>query len=454
MSVAGAPISGAQPSTMAAPNSQPPTPNSPGALDGIRVLEFSQIVAGPVAGIALADFGADVVKVEPLEGESRRNSGAVVPNEGKYFQSLNRGKRSLTIDLRQPAGQAIIHRLIPHFDVVLSNYRTGVTARLNIDYPTLSRINPQLIFANITGFGDAGPYATRAGSDIVAQAYSGLMAAEAKTDEHGAPVQITGTTIIDRASGLAAAMGICAALFHRERSGEGQEINVSLLHTALELLAPNVMREPVQDANVRDSFVAELQALRDTGAPYDQIAGRRKQQAPRFASHRLYYGGYHTARGAIVLGALTQHNRDTIRGILGMHDETDSPGFNAADAGNQSRIEDWRQEIQARLLENTAEEWAARLIDEGVPASVVNCPEEMADDPQVGAMGMMTALEHPVTGPQRVVSPIVHMSATPTSISMPSPPLGHHTRAILEEAGYTTSEIDTLVSDNIISDTA
>jgi crotonobetainyl-CoA:carnitine CoA-transferase CaiB-like acyl-CoA transferase len=427
---------------------------SAGALDGIRVLEFSQIVAGPVAGIALSDFGADVVKVEPLEGESRRNSGAVVPNEGKYFQSLNRGKRSLTLDLRQPAGQAVVHRLIPHFDVVLSNYRTGVTARLNIDYATLSHINPSLIYSNITGFGDGGPFATRAGSDIVAQAYSGLMAAEAKTDEHGAPVQITGTTIIDRASGLAAAMGICAALFHRERTGEGQEIHISLLHTALELLAPNVMREPVQDANIRDPFLADLTALRDAGVRYDEIAGRRKRQAPRFASHRLYYGGYHTARGGIVLGALTQHNRDTIRGILDMHDDTDAPTFNAAEPENQARIEAWREEIQARLLEHTAEEWAARLVEAGVPASVVNFPEEMSDDPQVEAMGMMTSLDHGITGPQRVVSPIVRMSATPTAISMPSPPLGHHSRAILTEAGYAPGEIDALVAARVISDTA
>lgn len=418
------------------------------------MLEFSQIVAGPVAGIALSDFGAEVVKVEPLEGESRRNSGAVVPNEGKYFQSLNRGKRSLTLDLRQSAGQAVIQRLIPHYDVVLTNYRTGVMARLNIDYATLSAINPRLIYANITGFGDGGPFATRAGSDIVAQAYSGLMAAEAKTDEHGAPVQITGTTIIDRASGLAAAMGICAALFHRERTGEGQEIHVSLLHTALELLSSHVMREPVQDANIRDPFLAELEALRDAGAPYDQIAGRRKQQAPRFASHRLYYGGYHTARGAIVLGALTQHNRDTIRGILGMQDGTDAPGFNAAEPENHARIEAWREEIQARLLERTAEEWATLLVEAGVPASVVNFPEEMSGDPQVEAMDMMTALEHPITGPQHVVSPIVRMSATPTSVSMPSPPLGHHSRAILEEAGYTEPEIDALVATAVISDTA
>ena len=142
-----------------------------GPLAGIRILEFSQIVAGPFAGVALSDMGADIIKVEPLRGEDRRNSGAVVPNEGKYFQSLNRGKRSLTVDLGTPDGQALIHRIIPGFDVVLLNYRAGVAERLNIGYERLSAINPRLVYANITGFGEKGPHVHRAGSDIVAQAF-------------------------------------------------------------------------------------------------------------------------------------------------------------------------------------------------------------------------------------------------------------------------------------------
>ena len=148
-------------------------------------------------------MGADVVKVEPPKGEDRRNTAAVVPNEGKYFQSLNRGKRSLTVDLSKPEGQALIHRIIPQFDVVLLNFRAGVADRLNIGYKRLSEINPGIVFANITGFGERGPYVNRAGSDIVAQAYSGVMAAEAKVDEHGAPQTLQSSTYIDRSTGLA-----------------------------------------------------------------------------------------------------------------------------------------------------------------------------------------------------------------------------------------------------------
>ncbi len=425
---------------------------SNGPLAGIRVLEFSQIVAGPFAGVALSDLGADVVKVEPLEGEARRNSAAVVPNEGKYFQSLNRGKRSLTVDLSRPEGQRVIQRLVPQFDVVLLNYRSGVAGRLGIDYATLSRLHPGLVYANITGFGDGGPYATRAGSDIVAQAYSGLMAAEAKVDDHGAPAPITGTTVIDRATGLAAAMGICAALFHRAKTGEGQELHLSLLQTGLELLSHQVMREPVHDVMLRDPLLAELRAKRAAGARYDEIAAVRTGQGPRFASHRLYYGGYHTAEGALVLGALTQQNRDAIRAILGMTDATDSPGFDAVEAGNQERVEAWRLEIQELLLKRTAPEWVALFLEAGVPASVVNFPEEMADDVQVEATGMMVDLVHAVTGPQRVVGPLVRMSATPTAAVRAAPPLGHHSREVLAECGFGDDEIAALVAARVVSD--
>ncbi len=422
-----------------------------GPLAGIRVLELSQIVAGPFAGIVLSDMGADVIKVEPPEGENRRNSGAVVPNEGKYFQSLNRGKRSLTVDLSKPEGQALIQRIITGFDVVLLNYRAGVAERLHIDYATLSALNPRLVYANITGFGDRGPFVQRAGSDIIAQAYSGIMATEGKVDDHGAPATLTSSTYIDRTTGLAAATGICAALFHRAQTGAGQEIHVSLLHTALELLSDRVMREPLHDTVGRDPLIAAIHEKQDSGAPYDEIAAIRKAQGPRFASHRLYYGGYHTKKGALVLGAITFRTRDTIRRILDFHDSTDAPDFNAADPENLRLIEEWRREIQGRLMAREANEWVELFLEAGVPASVVNQPEDMADDPQVVAAAMTTELEHLVTGPQRVVAPIIRMSATPTEAARPSPPLAHHTREVLLECGLSDSDIDALLAANVVT---
>ena len=354
------------------------------------------------------------------------------------------------MDLSRPEGQAAVQRLVPLFDVVLINYRAGVPAKMGIDYATLRPINPRLIYASITGFGESGPYARRAGSDIVAQAYSGLMAAEAKVDDFGAPAPITSTTIIDRSSGLAAAMGICAALYHRERTGEGQEIQVSLLHTALELQSDRVMREPVHDAVLRDPLVNELLEKRAAGAKYDELANIRKAQGPRFASHRLYYGGYHTAEGALVLGALTQQNRDTIRRIIDIHDPTDDRDFNAIAPGSKELVEEWRLRIQERLMQRPAAEWVELFLDAGVPASVVQFAEELADDPQVVATGMMAELEHEATGPQRVVAPIVRMSATPPEAELPAPVLGRHSREVLREAGFSEGEITALVAGTVI----
>jgi len=425
---------------------------SNGPLSGIRILEFSQIVAGPFAGVALAHFGADVVKVEPLKGEDRRNTGAIVPNEGKYFQSLNVGKRSLTVDLSRPEGQALIHRIVPTFDIVMSNYRVGVPAKLNIDYETLKKFRPDLIYATITGFGENGPYATRAGSDIVAQAYSGLMAAEGKVDEFGAPASIMSTTIADRGTGLAAAMGVLAALYHRALTGEGQEINVSLVKTALEMQSLQVMREPVHDATLRDPVVAEVAERRAAGGTYEELLEIRKGARRGLTAQRLYYGGYNTKEGALVLGALTKQNREQVRSIIGMRDDLDDPDYDARAPGAEERFEAWHAKVQETLMEKTAKEWVELLLSKGFPASEVNFAEEMADDPHIVATDMMVDLVHPVTGPQRVVGPLVKMSATPTGVERSAPPLGYHSREVLAEAGLAESEINELIEGGAVGE--
>ncbi|HJM90203.1 MAG TPA: CoA transferase [Dehalococcoidia bacterium] len=422
-----------------------------GPLKGTRVLEFSQIVAGPVSGIYLSDLGADVVKVEPPGGESRRNTGAVVPNEGKYFQSLNRGKRSLVVDLQQPQGRELIHRIIPGFDIVTINYRVGVAKRLEIDYETLSQIRPDLIYVEITGFGDEGPEAGRPGSDIVAQGYSGMMAAEGKSDEHGAPQLISSSPYADHASALAAGMGVSAALFHRERSGEGQLIKVSLLQTALQLLARHVAREPIHDQATRDPMIESIEQMRGDGASYEELVEQRRTHLQAWATHRLYYGGYNTADGAVVLGALTKPNRDGARRVLGIEDEpSDSPDFDALDPATQEATLQWRARVEQTMLTRGAEEWVAAFDAAGVPATVVHFPEQMADDPQVQAMGMTVELDHEVTGPQRFVGPILRMSKTPPNATLAAPALGSDSDAVLRQGGFSDQEIEELRASGVL----
>ncbi len=409
-----------------------------GPLAGIRILEFSQIVAGPFAGVALSDFGADVVKVEPLEGESRRNSAAVVPNEGKYFQSLNRGKRSLTVDLSRPEGRALIHRLVPSFDVVLINYRAGVPAKMGIDYPSLKALNPRLIYASVTGFGETGPYATRAGSDIVAQAYSGLMAAEGKTDDHGAPAPIMSTTMIDRSSGLAAAMGICAALFHREKTGEGQAINSSLLLSALTLQAGS--REIVAiDEEVRQTRLAHLAEARARGATIEEIYAERRKLMPELAGN-IYYRPYKTKDSYLVVGCLGPGPRARFRQALEIHDPRYEPGFDT------SRLREVGAELvaicEAKFQERTNDEWVAFLDVRDIACGPIRFVDELWDDPQVHANNFLIEYDHTLLGPLRGPAPIVQMSSTPTRVQRAAPALGEHSDEVLCELGFSAAEVE------------
>ena len=415
----------------------------PGPLAGIKVFEVSQIVAGPYAGQTLADLGAEVVKCEPPGGEGLRVLGQFVPGESKAYHTLNRGKRSLVLDLGNAAGQAAVHRLIPDFDVFLINSRPGVPQRLNVDYDSLTRFRPNLVYIENSGYGDRGPGASRSGSDIIAQAYSGLMAADGKGDEYGAPEMITATAPGDYHAGLGAALGVVAALFHRERTGEGQHIASSLLAAGLNLAGGSVGKLPVFDAMVTDPAMARLREARETGASYqEQLAAKGSLFDMMGKAFRLYYGGYSVKDGAVILGALTPANRDQFRRALGVEDDPSaSPDFNALDPANNVIAEEMLARVRAVMLTKTMDEWIAAFDVVGAPASKVNHPEEMADDPQVQAMGYMVDLDHELTGPERMVGPIIQMSKTPTGSNRPSPTLGRHTDEILLEHGWSADEI-------------
>ena len=427
----------------------------PGALDGIRVLEFSVVVAGPVCGLILADLGADVVKVEPPGGEPHRRNRAVVPNEGKLFQNFNRGKRSLVVDLRRAGGRELVHRLVPQADVAVVNYRPGVAERLGIDYGTLRALHPGLVYVESTGFGTRGPMAAKPASDIVAQGYSGLMAGEGKVAEGGEPAPLKAGAWADYLTGVATAMGVTAALYHRERTGEGQKVSGSLLRSALFGQSHVVMREPVSDSVLRDVTMAKVAAARARGADYREVIGIRMAGRELGTQFALYYHGYQAKDGGLILGALTKANRDAMRRVLGLEGERcDEPDYDALDPANLAAAERWKQVIRDRLAERTVAEWVSAFEAAGAPVSPVHLPEEMSDDPQVEAEGIMVGLEHEVTGPQRVVGPIVELSATPAAARRAAPPAGRHTRELLREFGLPDAEIDALAAAAVVAEGA
>jgi len=420
-----------------------------GALDGVRVLEFTLVVAGPMTGVLLSDMGADVIKVEPPGGESTRHSRSVVPTESKGFQTFNRGKRGMVVDLQRPEGRAVIHRLMPTVDVVVVNYRYGVAAGIGIDYETLRQFRPDLIYVESTGFGTRGRLAERGCSDVVAQAYSGIMAGEGKVAEDGAPIQSTFGAPADYGTAMASAMAVCAALYHRARTGEGQKINSSLLRTGVWLQSHNVNHEPLTDALFADVTRRQLAETRAAGGSYAQLIAVRAEQ--RFTGG-LYYGGYAAKDGGIILGALTRANRDAFRRVLRLEGEnSDEPGYDVLDPENRRTLEHFRDVIRKQLRERTVAEWTAIFDEAGVPSAPVNFPEEILDDPQVQAEGIFVDLEHELTGHQQVVGPIVEMSATPTASRRASPPLARHTREVLSEAGWSDAELDALLASGAVA---
>ena len=416
-----------------------------GPLSGISVLELSMIYAGPYAAMHLSDLGADIVKIERPEGEPFRSTGAVVPGQSKVYQYLNRGKRSLVIDLAAIEGRALLHRIVPGFDVVLHNYRPGVPERLRFGYETLSALRPDLIYAEVSGFGSTGPIADLPGSNIVAEAHGGAMVMSEKTDEDGAPMR-TGVTMADLSTGTALAMGICAALLHRERTGEGQVVSASLLRSVLSQTGMFNMREPVTDAAVRDPMMAEVAALRAQGAPYRELLAARMRIHDTLGGP--FHGGYRVKDGALAIGALTPATRAAAQGVLGI-DESPEDEEAGDPAEQRVRMAEVRRKVAAVLLGDTRDRWLKRFAEAGVPAAPVHFPEDLADDPQ-GATHFVE-VEHEQLGAQRQAAPIVDLSRSPTAIASGSPALGRHTEEILQEQGIGAEEIEELRRSGVIA---
>ena len=417
----------------------------PGPLDGIKVLELTQIIAGPYCGVALADLGAEVVKLESPIGDASRKIGQFAPGESKAFHGLNRGKRGLVIDLAKSEGRAVAHKLIANFDVFVTNVRPGVAERIGMDYDTLFRFRPDLIYFDVTGYGDRGPSAQRAGSDVVVQAYSGLLAGDLKVGANGAPEHITATAPSDYIAALGGAMGVCAALYHRERTGEGQRISTTLLGAGLALQTPWAADVPVSDAILIDPLRQMMSEMRQAGATYAEMIEARRSRPNQGKAFRIYYSGYSVKDGAIILGALTPQNRDQIRAALGITDDPiDHDNFNAVGPEADAIAARVEEQVRSKLASGTIDEWMARLDAAGAPASPVNWLEDMADDPQVAAMNLMPTIEHPLTGPERHVGPLIKMSKTETGNNRSAPPLDVETDAILREHGFSEDETASL----------
>ena len=379
------------------------------------MLDLTSMISGPVATMMLADQGADVIKVEPPEGELVRHMGRNAGGLTSLFLSANRSKRSIALDLKNPAGVDVLKRLISTADVFVQNFRPGAIDRMGLGESVVRDLNASVIYVSISGFGETGPYAHKRVYDPVIQALSGL--ADIQMDAASGRPQMIRTIIPDKTTSVTAAQAITAALFRRERSGEGQHVKLAMLDTMVAYLWPEGM--------ARYTF-----------------ADRAPEPSRGEASPDLIY---RTQDGYITAGALSDKEWQGMCRALDRPQWINDERFRTANA----RVVNGklRRELTAEvLLTGSSVDWLERLDDEGVPSAPVLGRHEVLDHPQIQANEMIVEEVHPVAGPIRQARPAARFDRTPARIRGPAPELGADTVAILEELGVSSTEIDELVA--------
>lgn len=392
-------------------------PRIPGssALASLRILDLTRVRAGPSCVRQFADFGADVIKVETLADEDLGG-----PRDGSDFQNLHRNKRSLALDLKSPAGREIFLKLVAGADIVVENFRPDVKDRLGIDYASLEKINPRIILASISGFGQDGPYRERPGFDQIAQGLSGLMAV---TGESGRGPMRCGAAIADVTAGLLAALGIFTALVEREQSGHGQWVQSNLLQAGIHLM--------------------DFQAARFTmsGEVPPQVGNDHPTSMPTSA--------YRTRDGFINVAASGTIMWRRLCDAIGRPELVDDPRFADA-AGRAGNRHELAEAINAALGERTSTEWVARLNEAGVPCGPIHAVDAVFADPQVVHLKVATALDHPRLGEVTILNQPVTLSRTPAELVTATPDRGDHTDEILAELGLDEAAIATLRRDKVV----
>jgi crotonobetainyl-CoA:carnitine CoA-transferase CaiB-like acyl-CoA transferase len=389
----------------------------PEALDGVRVLDCSQILAGPFCSMLLADMGADVIKIEKPNGgdDTRRMGPPFIDTESAAFLAMNRNKRSVVLNFKEEAGIEAMKKLVEDADIVIENYRTGVMERLGLGYRDLKVINPGILYCSISGFGRTGPYAKRGGYDLIAQAMSGIMSFTGVPDT---PPVKAGVPIADMNAGMFSVYGILSAYIHKLKTGEGQYLEISLLEAALAYT------------------VWESAGYFATGEVAGPLGSSHRNSAP--------YQALKTKDGHIVVGAPNQPNWERLANVFSRADliERDEYKDNASRLVNRADLE---AELESTTNNKTTGEWLEALEEAGVPAGPILNMEQIWADPQVQDRGMEAALEHPTAGTIKNIGLAAKLYGTPGRITEPAPLLAQHTREVLLGAGYTADDIEALV---------
>ena len=403
------------------------TPTMPGPLSHVRVLELSRVLAGPWAAQTLADLGADVIKVErPGAGDDTRAWGPPwAGEESAYFLSANRGKRSITIDFERPEGQELVRKLAAQADVVIENFKVGGLVKYGLDYESLKAVNPGLVYCSITGFGQDGPYAKRAGYDFMIQGMGGLMSITGQPDGEagGGPVKV-GVAVTDVFTGLYATIGVLGALAHRDRTGEGQWVNLALLDVQVAVLANQAMNY--------------------------LVGGKAPQRLGNAHPNIVPYQAFATLDGHIILAVGNDGQFAKFCQVAGHPELAQDPRY----ATNPARVANRKElvPILERLLEQrTSRDWLSALEAVGVPCGPINDVSQVFADPHVQARNIHQDLPHPSAGTVPTVASPIRYSATPIEHTVAPPTLGQHTDAVLGEAlGLCAADIAALREKGVV----
>jgi formyl-CoA transferase len=385
--------------------------SGPTALEGIRVLDVTQVMAGPFCAMQLCDMGADVIKVEPPGGDSTRRMAGAKGTDSAGFNAVNRGKRGIVLDLKAKAGQQAFRRLVRRSDIIIENYRPGVMRTFGLDYASLALDRPGLIYASISGYGQTGPNAAKGGFDLIAQGVSGLMSV---TGEPGRPPAKIGVPLTDLGAALFALSAVLAALHYRNRTGRGQYIDTSLLEAGIAL-----------------SVWESAQYFAEGVTP-----------EPLGSAHRMFapYQAIRCADGYITLGAANDRLFQWTCELLGHPEWVHDPAYANDTLRVRNRVALVAQ-IEEITIAQTRDYWLAQFDAAGIPCGPINNYAEAFADPQIQARGMVVEVDHPSLGSLRMPGPPVKMSETPPRATRRAPLLGEHTREVLREVGYSDEEI-------------
>lgn len=397
--------------------------NPVSALSDIRVIDLSRILAGPYCTMVLADYGAEVIKIEqPGTGDGTRQWGPPwVDGESAYFLSVNRNKKSITLNLKSESGRDILRKLVADADVFIENFKVGDMKKMGLDYPALSQDHPELIYCSISGYGQTGPYRQRPGYDFMIQAQGGIMSISGPAK--GEPHKV-GVAIVDITAGLFASNAILTALHHRQKSGEGQYIDIALLDSQVAWLA-----------NVAHNYFATGEAPSRYGNAHANI---------------VPYETFPTADGYIALAVGSDQQYHKFCRVVERIDLWQDERFQT----NASRVA-YRQVLipmlQKLFRTRSTESWYELLLDAGIPVGPINDIPTILNDPQVAAREMVQEINHPAAGPIKLLGPVAKMSKTPAKIRQAPPILGDDTDLVLRERlGYSTEQINTFREAGVI----